>query len=124
MKPRKIESGERLAMPFCLVFVGTALGLGQTSAADNFERCSKGLPSCQINALKPDEIAKLADNFRRRNLEVCRNGSAGCDPTSLPKLEVAAVTAAAEQRNLDRCMAGASNCDPTALTEEQSKRVS
>src|SRR6516162_8071895 len=59
----------------------------------NFDRCSKGLPSCQVNLLKPNEIAAMAENYHRRNLEACRTSSSACDPTSLSKADLIAVTA-------------------------------
>src|SRR5580700_8675818 len=70
---------------------------GATADA-NLDRCLQGLSSCQVGSLKPEEITRLAEIYRRRNIDACRSVSSSCDPIALPKEELAHALAEANRR--------------------------
>jgi hypothetical protein len=56
---------------------------GQTASSyqrDNLGRCLDGIPGCDISALSPQDLPKVAAAYRRRNLESCLKGMSSCDP--------------------------------------------
>src|ERR1035438_4500511 len=66
----------------------------------NLDRCLHGLPTCDVNRLKPDDVSRIAESNRARNVQNCRSASSSCDPTSLAPEELKAVMSANARRNV------------------------
>src|SRR5215472_13185228 len=77
-----------------------------TPEEPNVNLCVRGLSGCDVSALTPDELKKVAEASRKRNLDACMNLSTICDPTRLTKTEFTAVEGARYRRNLEKCQNG------------------
>src|SRR5580704_1895818 len=71
---------------------------------DNLDRCMRGLSSCDVSRLRPDDIARLSEAARRKNVAACQSFATACDPTALSPEEQTRLKVAVRQRNLDRCL--------------------
>jgi hypothetical protein len=90
---------------------------------DNLSLCLRGAPTCDLSSLKADEIARIAENRRRRNIEDCRASFARCDPSALPPEEARQLQTAIRQHNPDKCLGGSPGCDPAQLRGIDATRV-